>query len=436
MFVSHGSGKDPEVARALSILEPRLSERGYDVFVDVEKLRVGESWNPALFEEMYLCDAAVVLLGPQTIEESDWVRREADVLMSRHVVRSLRTVLPCFIGTKDTARARRRGFGALLALQAELGQRERNPLPQEALTERIIDWILDEFAPVAGKPGDQGFLKWTKRIASFLRSARVRDADSLSDAAEELQCSSVDRLHVRASVGAELFLAHMMFRAGELVRDTGASLLPDALAALRSGLESGQLLQLADELLPSWADPDDSQHFAPPHPPEADACGPLVLLRAYSDWSATQHISRAVCNAPRSYHLRALPACEDVPLDESSPYDALMESCHAALEELFAVPPGMGLCPERVHPRPKTREYLVIDSRGYELGDVARVVNALHADYEWLVIVVLCPEEIPEQKVLDDLSLSRAIPVCIPQEIEMRAHAFKQELDSVVRKAS
>ncbi|MGW0778843.1 toll/interleukin-1 receptor domain-containing protein [Streptomyces sp. NPDC002835] len=432
IFISHGSGKDAEVASALELIAPQLSDRGYDVFVDVDELRVGQRWHPVLYEEMYLCDAAIVLLGPNTITDSDWVRRESDVLMSRHIVRSLRTVLPCFIGTQDTKKARQRGFGTLLNLQAELGRRDKNPLPLGGLAERVTEWILKEFAPVAGPPGERTFHAWTKRISSFLRSARERDPSSIVDAADALSCSRDEKLHVRASVGAELFLAHLLFQAGECVRGEGQSALPAAIAALRSGLGSGQLGYLVAELMPTWADPDEAARFAPVHPPQDGDRGPLVLLGAHGDWAAEQHIRRALHNAPAAFSHRVLTAQAALPADESDPYDELLKSCLSALREVFALPPEMTLEPEAVRPREQTRDYLVINTKGYGLQDVARVVNKLHADFSWLVIVVLSPEGVPENKVLDDLGISRAASVVLSQELQMRAYSFRQSLCDVV----
>lgn len=104
--------------------------------------------------------------------------------MSRRFVRSLSTVLPCFLGTAKTKEARKRGFGALLTLQAELGQRVKNPLPEGEITRRIAQWVLDEFALVAGPPGAARLFEWAKRIAAYLRVARERDPQVLNEMAE------------------------------------------------------------------------------------------------------------------------------------------------------------------------------------------------------------------------------------------------------------
>ncbi|MGW4727332.1 toll/interleukin-1 receptor domain-containing protein [Streptomyces sp. NPDC004291] len=428
--MSHGSGKDAEVVEALKIIAPELHDRGYDVFMDVDKLRVGDPWSPALYEQMYLCDAAIVLLGPNTIAESDWVRRESEVLMSRRFVRSLRTVLPCFLGTTKTKLARDRGFGSLLTLQAEMGQREKNPLPKTELTMKIAQWVLDEFAPIAGPPGDRAFFAWAKRISSYLRVARKQDYDSLVDIADALKCSTDEVLHVRASVGAELFLAHMLFRTGEAVRQEPENLLPAAVAALRSSLGSDRLRHLVSELVPSWVDPDAAMHFAPAHPPRNGGASPLILLRARAPWAAEQHIKRALCNAPRAFKHRALTAYGEIPQDEESPYEELLERCHEALREVFDIPPGYLLEPSRVQPRER-REYLLVNANGYDLKDVADVVNLLHKDYPWLVIVVLHPELLPEENLLDDLDMSRAVKVDFSEDLEIRSYSFMRDLEEV-----
>ncbi|MEU9671775.1 toll/interleukin-1 receptor domain-containing protein [Streptomyces bobili] len=183
IFISHGGeGTDACVDEALSQLVPRLEQRGYDVFTDVEKLRGGDWWHEVLYEEMYLCDAAIVLLGPQTIAESKWVRLESDVLMGRHMVRSLRTVVPGILGTKDKGDARRRGYGALLGLQAVLRRRGQDPLPKDGGVAQFVDWVTAEFAPVTEPVDDRPFYDWVKRISSFLRTSREQNPDTVSEA--------------------------------------------------------------------------------------------------------------------------------------------------------------------------------------------------------------------------------------------------------------
>jgi hypothetical protein len=434
IFISHGGeGTDACVDEALSQLVPRLEQRGYDVFTDVEKLRGGDWWHEVLYEEMYLCDAAIVLLGPQTIAESKWVRLESDVLMGRHMVRSLRTVVPGILGTEDTGDARRRGYGALLGLQAVLRRRGQDPLPKDGGVAQFVDWVTAEFAPVTEPVDDRPFYDWVKRISSFLRTSYEQNPDTVSEAAEGLGCSQDDLLHVRAKVGAELFLAHLMLKAASaaVTDDEAETSLPQALAALRAGLAGSQLKQLSAELLPSWVDPDIAARFVPDMTGDAAEPRPVVLFEAWADWTVEQHVLRAVHNKPDRYRLEGLPPVKELPHDEGASEDELLDACLAALRKVFDVPPRMPLN-ERTVRRGRLPQYLVISAEEHPLREVAQVVNTLHARFAWLVVVVLVPQTVPDMEELRSLNLTRATAVKLPKDQEQRAYSLKCSLDLVV----
>ncbi|MFJ4518970.1 toll/interleukin-1 receptor domain-containing protein [Streptomyces sp. NPDC088816] len=437
IFISHGGeGTDPCVDEALSLIVPELEQRGYDVFTDVEKLRGGDSWNEVLYEEMYLCDAAIVLLGPQTIATSHWVRLESDVLMGRHMVRSLRTVLPGILGTENTGSARDRGFGALLKVQAILCRRKLRPLPADGGVTQFVDWVVAEFASVAEPVDDRPFHDWVKRVSSFLRTSRERNPDTITEAAAFLQCSRGELVHVRAKVGAELFLAHLMLKAAAAAvtgQDTQAS-LPQAVAALRAGLAGSQLQQLSEELLPSWVDPDTAAHFVQDMTSEAAERRPIVLFQAWDEWTARQHVLRAVDNKPGSFRLGQLPPLDELPQDEGTSVKELLDACLAALRRVFDVPPRMPLN-ERTVRRGRLPQYLVINAADYPLQDVAQVVNTLHGMFGWLVVIVLVPKDVPGMNELHGLGLTRAASVGLPPEQEQRAYGLKLSLESVVQPA-
>lgn len=418
---------------ALGLLVPKLESRGYDVFTDVEKLRGGDPWSAVLYEEMYLCDAAIVLLGPKTIATSHWVRLESDVLMGRHVVRSLRTVLPGILGTEDTAGASQRGFGALLKVQVVLQRRQLKPLPMDGGVSQFVEWVVDEFAPVAEPVGDRPFLDWAKRVASFLRTSRERNPDTLNAAADQLQCSRGELVHVRAKVGAELFLAHLMLKAAaSAVADENAEApLPQAVAALRAGLAGSQLQQLSEELLPSWVDPDVAARFVQNVTSEGAGLRPVVFFQAWDEWTARQHVIRAVENRPDGFRLGQLPPIDEVPHDEGSPVTGLLNSCLAALRKVFCVPPRMPLDAGTVQ-RGRLPQYLVINSADYALGDVAQVVNRLHGQFAWLFVIILVPKDVPGSDEICDLDLERAKLVKLAPGHEQRAYSLKCSLEAAV----
>jgi hypothetical protein len=299
-----------------------------------------------------------------------------------------------------------------------------------------VEWVVAEFAPVAGTVGGQPFHDWVKRIASFLRTSREHNPETVFDAAVLLQCTTSELVHVRAKVGAELFLAHVMIKAAvAAVEDKDSEgLLPQAIAALRAGLAGSQLEQLSGEILPNWVDPDAAGHFAQDMTSEAAERRPVVLFHAYDEWTAEQHVLRAVNNKPGSFRLGRLAPAAEVPHDDGTAAKELLDACMAALRRIFHVPPRMPL-DERTVQRGSLPHYLVINADDYPLQDVAQVVNTLHGSFAWLVVVVLVPLEVPDQDELRNLDLTRAVSVELPLEREQRAYSLKCDLDSVVRLA-
>ncbi|MGD9482708.1 toll/interleukin-1 receptor domain-containing protein [Streptomyces sp. TRM70308] len=468
VFISHGAGKDACVREALELIVAALDARDYDVFRDVDSLRAGDDWHPQLFHEMYLCDAAVVLLGPNTVAESDWVRREAEVLMSRYFVRSLRAVLPGFLGGVETRTARERGFGSLVKVHAALSRRAHQPLPEDDGVARVVEWILGEFAPVTAPGGTaRRFHDWTLRVARYLETARRESPDALMDAAVALGMNTSERVLLRAKIGAEVYLAHRLLRA-----DT-AERLPDAVARLRPGLDPGRLGQLADEVLPVWVDPDAARCFLPPDapdrkPPDAYAAhepaepgagerpeagpqpedadpadaptgpgpgglGPVLLFTARDPWTAEQHVRRAVYMAPDSYRLRHLGLTAELPADESTGTEALRAACRTVLREVFDVPPWAPLDSTTVRPR-TVHEYLVLSAGQYTLGEIATVTRELHGDFPWLLVVVLLPGGLPEPAELHRHGLAHAVPVrpALTPESELTAYRLGRSLAGAV----
>jgi hypothetical protein len=301
---------------------------------------------------------------------------------------------------------------------------------------QFVDWVIAEFAPVTDAVGDRPFHDWVKRISSFLRTSREHNPDTLPDAAELLECSRSELVHVRAKVGSEFFLAHLMIKAAVAAVDGDTeAFLPRAVAALRPGLAGSQLKQLTDELLPSWVDPDTALCFAQDMASETAERRPVVLFHAYDEWTAHQHVRRAVHNKPDGYSLGELPSFKELPHDESAVATELLESCFAALRRVFHVPPRMPLN-ERTVRKGTLPQYLIINAADYPLQDVAQVVNTLHATFAWLVVVVLVPPDSgPGRAELGRLDLTRAVSVELSPEQEQRAWSLKCSLDSVVRPA-
>ncbi|MEV7876407.1 MULTISPECIES: toll/interleukin-1 receptor domain-containing protein [Streptomyces] len=160
IFISHGAGRDADVRSVLENIVPRLTASGYDVFVDVEKLRAGDEWHEVPYREMYRCDAAIVLLGPETVAAPRWVRREAEVLVGRFKVGGLAAVLPGIVGDVSTAEARKPGFDALLSIQAAVRQTPDGERLKGADTLTVADRIMAAFSPQDLRSANPGARDW------------------------------------------------------------------------------------------------------------------------------------------------------------------------------------------------------------------------------------------------------------------------------------
>ncbi|MFB6889773.1 toll/interleukin-1 receptor domain-containing protein [Kitasatospora sp. NPDC056327] len=467
IFISHGAGRDPEVRQVLTLLEPSLTERGYSVFVDAEGLRVGDNWNQRLYDEMFGCDAAIVLLGPNTVgmaapagtsedtagstttgpasrEISWWVLRESEVLVARHRAGSLPTVLPGLVGKVTTSAARKNGFASIMSLQAA---KSANSLAEEAGSspDDVAKRILEEIAPIRATIDGAG--NWAQRIADFLRTARSVNGESYVAAAQEAGLPDDELFHIRSMIGSELFLAHRLL-SGELHQK-----LPGMIARLRPNLDSDNLRHLADEILPAWVNDQAARMLAPgghdsvPRPrtapdqpePESDTCtgtdmaGParIVLMDVTMAWTAEQYVQRSVHNEPAAYSLHSVP--EDIPTDDSPVAEALEALCRTMLRRVFSVPSWMPVNAETVRPDPGVRNYLVLHARELTTEDLTAVTGALHRDFPWLVVIALTGrnEGAEPFRVADSPSVLTVRPALSLAD-EQRARRLKHRIDEVI----
>ncbi|MFI1844957.1 toll/interleukin-1 receptor domain-containing protein [Streptomyces microflavus] len=426
IFISHGAGRDADVRSVLENIVPRLTASGYDVFVDVEKLRAGDEWHEVLYREMYRCDAAIVLLGPETVAAPRWVRREAEVLVGRFKVGGLAAVLPGIVGDVSTAEARKQGFDALLSIQAAVWQTPDGERPKGADTLTVADRIMAQFSPQDLRSANPGARDWALRVARYLESARRRSPESLLDAARRLGLSEEELVHVSARIGAELFLSHRML-SGSLTEE-----LPTAVGWLKPALGADQLRQLSAEVLPSWVDHESARRLLPAAAtsgPAPAAGSPVLVFNAYEEWTVEQYVRRAVCNAPDAYSFGALE--RGLPTDDSSPAEALETACRTALRQVFRVPPRMPLDSRTVRPKDGTLSYLVLSAADHATEDLAVVTGSLRRDFPWLTVVILTggAEPGPVAGIADTVVVVPPITV----ETELAAYKLKRRLDAVVQ---
>lgn len=156
IFISHSS-RDDGAARALRHrLSQLLADEPYRhrVLLDEEGIRVGNLWLPKLYGWLAECGGAVLLLTEQALA-SDWVRKEATILLWRQALGSRVVIIPLLIGvTEDDVRA---AWPAL-----ELFDRHYRRIPDADHAETAIAEVIAEFGQEVD-PDDQ-LGSWARRL--------------------------------------------------------------------------------------------------------------------------------------------------------------------------------------------------------------------------------------------------------------------------------
>src|SRR5581483_6727501 len=94
---------DPESETIARTLFAALEAANIEVFLDLERLQIGEDWERTLRHEIDGADAAVLLLSKKAVQTSVWVAREIHLLQVREATHPGFLILPVLLGSVDVA---------------------------------------------------------------------------------------------------------------------------------------------------------------------------------------------------------------------------------------------------------------------------------------------------------------------------------------------
>jgi hypothetical protein len=232
VFISHVNG-DPSGEEIWPALRDRLVAAGFSVLVDREVLGPGAIWRAEIYGWIGLCDAAVILISRQALDNPDkhWVARETACLICRRYVDPSLKIIPVLLDGITFA-----DFNAT--------ERFRDLQLEETLC--VFGGNLDAVA--AGlrdlqPPSDTLLSKLANHIRAELAEYRQAKIEAvLEDCDVDLGVWSS-----RADPYRRLALSLLTMEVGKLPRILGL-LFP------RDAAQRQSIMRIKDLLLPSWVE--------------------------------------------------------------------------------------------------------------------------------------------------------------------------------------
>jgi hypothetical protein len=174
-----------------------------------------------------------------------------------------------------------------------------------------------------------------------------------------------------------------------------------ALREFRPSLGSDRLRALIGEFLPFLLFPTVSTVF----PASADR--PVLLLNTDLAWAAEQYFLRVAGASAEDCRFGAV---ESGARQGEDAVGELRSACLRALHGVFDLPlSGRYSGLDSAAADPACPDVLMVGTRGYELSEVAQVVNELHSRFHWLVIILLTGDRLPSAPEVSASGLPQAV---------------------------
>ncbi|MFE3017043.1 toll/interleukin-1 receptor domain-containing protein [Streptomyces sp. NPDC059256] len=416
VFISHSSGGDEFAMTVLETVKDGLAARKFTPLVDQHGIPPGNEWRPEIVDWLARCHCAVFLVNEKALE-SDWVRREVNILLWRKALGSPLAVVPVLLGDLSTSAVKAAGLEELRPFQFA-----RTPRGAQHDALSIANKVLERFAelpPLLDR--NDPMAAWLDTLSEYLGEAR--HSGRLVRAATALK---LKEKHLPQLNGGCLFLAHQFLvappdRMEHAVDEVAPSLSTDSLKKLIACLEPTWVdAEAARGVLPgAESQQGDDLPAAEPQPQDM-----TVLLNARKLNTAELYIRRATCCATRGYQMKSvggrMPTGEDQIGEQFREWEGFVwqEFFDAEDEEDRILPSDLH---QRVH-------YLIINARKAPTADFAESVRLLHGQFSWLVVVVTTGTELPDDRVQAAFKKPTVLKPLLNHQDEIDANQRNQRL--------
>jgi TIR domain len=165
VFISHSS-HPPGARNARLKLERALQDAGFGVLVDYREIKLGDEWRRKVFNMVFECDAAVVVLSKPALT-SNYVLLEIAWLTARRYLDDGFVIIPVLVPPVNPAHLDR----------TPLQPMQLNELQQGRISEKVVERIIKRLAPVKAALMPSPIDRLVKNIALWLPERRDRIDD-------------------------------------------------------------------------------------------------------------------------------------------------------------------------------------------------------------------------------------------------------------------
>jgi hypothetical protein len=191
IFISHSSAEDADQAALLAAIKAKF-DADFEILLDQDLLKAGDSWRDELHTWMAMCQAAIVVLSPGVVARAEWVLKEFTILSWRRSLDPNFVLIPILLPTVQRSNFDQGLFAPLLvnelqmvsggtaAIVARLEARLRELVEREPTQlADLIDNIAGKLAALTDKECRQTALgldgeplHWDSRLTEHERLAR------------------------------------------------------------------------------------------------------------------------------------------------------------------------------------------------------------------------------------------------------------------------
>lgn len=191
IFISHSSAEDADQAALLKAIKAKFAA-DFEILLDQDLLKAGDTWRNELHTWMAMCQAAIVILSPGVLEHEEWVLKEFTILSWRRSLDPNFVLIPVLLPTVQRSNFDKGLFAPLLVRELQMAEGDPAQIIDELETRlkdlrgrepshvaNLIDNIAGKLAKLTDRECRQAALaldgeplRWDSRLTEHERLAR------------------------------------------------------------------------------------------------------------------------------------------------------------------------------------------------------------------------------------------------------------------------